>query len=241
MMKKLFEKDEVLFAILWIVVYVIGFSNADMISENIGMPKVITVCFGLVMSLILYHFIRKNKLSDYLGLTGFKGNMRDYIYFIPLILISSVNLWNGLTLNYSVLTSVLSVISMCFVGFLEEVIFRGFLFKGMCRSNVKSAIIVSSITFGMGHIVNVFMGAPLFETMLQLIYASAVGFCFTAIFYVGGSILPCILSHAIVNALSIFAVQPSDAMQIMIAVIQTVISVSYGIWLLRSGRKLKSE
>lgn len=85
------------------------------------------------------------------------------------------------------------------------------------------------------------MGAPLFETMLQLIYASAVGFCFTAIFYVGGSILPCILSHAIVNALSIFAVQPSDAMQIMIAVIQTVISVSYGIWLLRSGRKLKSE
>lgn len=240
-MKKIFEKDEVIFAILWIVIYVVGFSNADMISENIGMPKMLTVCFGLIMSMILYQFIRKNELSDYFGLTGFKGNMRDYIYFIPLILISSVNLWNGLTLNYSVLTSVLSVISMCFVGFLEEVIFRGFLFKGMCRSDVKSAIIVSSLTFGMGHIVNVFMGAPLFETMLQLIYASAVGFCFTVIFYVGGSILPCILSHAVVNSLSIFAVEPSNEMQIIIAAAQTVISVSYGIWLLRSGRKLKSE
>ena len=32
-MKKLFDKDEIWFAILWIVIYVVGFANADAISE----------------------------------------------------------------------------------------------------------------------------------------------------------------------------------------------------------------
>lgn len=168
-MEKLFKKDETLFAILWIVIYVIGFSNADMISETIGMPKAITACFGLVLSVLLFTFIRKNLLFEYFGLCGFKGSLQDFLYFIPLVLISSVNLWNGLTLHYDIPTSILNVVSMCFVGFLEEVIFRGFLFKSMCRSNLRFAIIVSSLTFGMGHIVNLLLGEPLFDTLLQLL------------------------------------------------------------------------
>lgn len=231
-MKKLFEKDEVLFAVLWIVIYVVGFSNADSISEAMGMPKLLTACFGLVLSTVLYLFIRKNHLQQYWGLCPFKGNLRSFLYFVPLILISSVNLWCGLRWNYSVTTSLLNVISMCFVGFLEEVIFRGLLFKGMCRSNVKTAILISSLTFGMGHIVNLLLGEPLLGTMLQLVYASAIGFCYTAIFHAGGSILPCILSHAVVNSLSTFAVEPTNAVQILIAVVQTVLSTTYGIWLL---------
>ena len=42
-MKKLFEKDETWFAIVWIIIYVLGFSNADAISDSIGIPKLLTV------------------------------------------------------------------------------------------------------------------------------------------------------------------------------------------------------
>lgn len=240
-MKKIFEKDEVLFAVLWIVLYVVGFSNADAISESMGMPKVLTVCVGLVLSVCLYAFIRKNQLFTYFGLCRFKGSVRSVLYFIPLAVITSVNLWNGMTMNYSIMTSVLNVVSMCFVGFLEEVIFRGLLFKGMCKSNVKTAIIVSSLTFGMGHIVNLLLGAPLLNTLLQLVYASAIGFCYTAIFHVGGSILPCILSHALINSLSTFGVEPSDKGHMIIAAVQTVVSVAYGVWLLYADRKAKEN
>lgn len=236
-MEKLFKKDETLFAILWIVIYVIGFSNADIISETIGMPKAITACFGLVLSALLFIFIRKNLLFEYFGLCGFRGSLQDFLYFIPLVLISSVNLWNGLTLHYDIPTSILNVVSMCFVGFLEEVIFRGFLFKSMCRSNLRFAIIVSSLTFGMGHIVNLLLGEPLFDTLLQLVYASAIGFCYTSIFLVGKSILPCIISHALVNSLSTFAVEPSNEEHIFTTVFITALSVGYGIWLLYFGHK----
>jgi membrane protease YdiL (CAAX protease family) len=107
----------------------------------------------------------------------------------------------------------------------------------MCRSNVKTAILVSSLTFGMGHIVNLLLGAPLLDTLLQLVYASAIGFCYTAIFCAGGSIVPCILSHAFVNSTSVFAVEPSGTMHILITILQTVFSVSYGLWLLRGMRE----
>lgn len=232
-MKKLFEKDEIWFAVLWIIIYVIGFANADSISESLGIPKILTVLYGLILSVILLSFIRKQKLWEYYGLCSFNGNYRLFLYFIPLILISSVNLWNGLTMNYDITTSIFYVISMCFVGLLEELIFRGFLFKGMCRTDIKSAILISSVTFGAGHIINLLLGAPILDTLLQIIYASAIGFTYTAIFYKGGSLIPCIVSHACINSMSAFAVSFSAQGQILVAIIQTILGISYGIWLLR--------
>lgn len=40
------------------------------------------------------------------------------------------------------------------IGFLEEIIFRGILYKSIEKDNKKLAIIISSVTFGIGHIVN---------------------------------------------------------------------------------------
>ena len=231
-MKKLFQKDEVWFAVVWILIYVLGFGNADSLSETLGTPKLLTVVVGLALTLILWIFIRKNKLARYWGLCKFRGNAKGFLWFAPLILLSTVNFWNGVTLNTSPLETLLYILSMCFVGILEEVIFRGMLFNGMCKNNVKAAIIVSSLTFGAGHIVNLFLGEPVFDTALQLVYASAIGFCYTAVFYSGGSILPCIASHIFVNATSVFAIEPTNRVQLLIAAVETVLGVCYGIWLL---------
>ncbi len=234
-MKKLFDKDEVWFAVAWIVIYVVGFSNADALSESIGIPKLLTVLFGLILSVVLYGFVRKHDLSGYLGLCPVAGMPRNLLHFLPLIVISSVNFWNGVTLNCAPAETVLYILSMCCVGFLEEVIFRGLLFKGMCKTNVTSAILVSSLTFGMGHVVNLLLGAPLLDTVLQLIYASAIGFCYTAIFLRFGSIVPCILSHALVNSTSVFALEPTGKGQIITAGVQTLLSTVYGLWLLKKS------
>ena len=232
-MKKLFQKDQVWFAVLWIVLYVVGFSNADSLSEAIEIPKLLTVPVGLILAAVLYGFIRKNRLQQYYGLCPFRGSFRSFLYLIPLTVISSVNFWYGVAIQRPLPEILLYILSMCLVGFLEEVIFRGLLFKGMCKSNVTSAIIVSSVTFGMGHIVNLLLGEPLLDTLLQLVYASAMGFCYTAIFHTCGSILPCIVSHAFVNSTSIFAIAPTDRQRILTAVIQTLLSLGYGLWLLR--------
>ena len=237
-MKKLWEKDEVTFAVLWIVVYVAGFGTADSLSEAVGLPKVFTVLLGLVLSGVLYGFVCKHQLADYYGLKPFVGSGRRMLYFMPLILLSCVNLWGGVTLTVPAGEAALYVISMICVAFLEEVIFRGLLFRGMCRSGVKAAVIVSSLTFGVGHIVNLLLGAPLLDTLLQLVYASAIGFCYTAVVYTGGSLIPCILSHAVVNSTSVLTVEPSGSGQVLLAAVQTVLSGGYGLWLWRHRHQI---
>jgi len=92
------------------------------------------------------------------------------------------------------------------VGFLEEIIFRGFLFKMMAKDNIKSAIIVSSLTFGIGHIVNLLNGASFIPTLIQICYAVSFGFLFVTILIKGKSLWPCIIAHIVINSLGIFSV-----------------------------------
>ncbi len=235
-MRKLFAKSEIWFAVMWIIIHMVGFSTADSISESIGIPKLVTAVFAPILSAVLFCFVKKNDLMQYFGLCKLEGGSRRFLYFLPLLLISSVNFWNGVSCKAPVLEVILFIISMICVGFLEELIFRGFLFKAMCRDNVKTAIIVSSLTFGFGHIVNLLRGADLAENLCQLIYASAIGFCFTVLFYVGKSIISCIIVHAVVNSTSMFVVERSMTEGIISTVIITVVSVAYGVYLLQTNR-----
>lgn len=232
-MKKLYEKSELAFSLAWIIAYVVLFSVADHFSDSLGFKKVITAPVSVFWALSLFLWIRKHNLSEKYGLCPFKGNWKHYLYFVPLILIMTTNLWNGVTMNFSAAESALYILSMFCVGFIEEVIFRGLLFKAICESSLKKAILISSITFGIGHIVNLLNGADVLPTLLQICYAVAIGFLFTIIFYKGKSLLPCIITHSIINSLSVFSVQGSQMFQITTAAALCIISVGYALWLLK--------
>ena len=232
-MKKLYEKSELMFSLAWIIGYVVLFSVADYFSNSLGFKKIITAPVSVFLALFLFAWIRKHNLSEKYGLCSFKGNWKNYLYFVPLLLIMTTNLWNGVTMNVSAVETVLHILSMLCVGFLEEVIFRGLLFKAICESNVKRAILISSVTFGIGHIVNLLNGADVLSTLLQICYATAIGFLFTIIFYKGKSLLPCIITHGIVNSLSVFSVQGSRMFDIATAAALCVVSVGYALWILK--------
>lgn len=237
-MYRLYKKNELNFSLVWIIAYVVLFSVADNLSGSLGFEKIVTAPVCIVFVLFIFGFIKKYNLSEYYGLRSFKGNLKNYLYFIPLGLIISVNLWNGIAINVSAFEIVLFILSMLCVGFIEEIIFRGFLFKAMCKDNIKSAIFVSSITFGMGHIVNLLNGRNFVPTLLQICYATAIGFLFTIIFYTGKSLWPCIITHGVHNSLSIFAIKDFSLMvEIISAVILCVISFIYALWILKKVEK----
>ncbi|MDE6846743.1 MAG: CPBP family intramembrane metalloprotease [Lachnospiraceae bacterium] len=236
-MKKLYEKNELTFSLIWIVAYVVLFSVADNISLGLGTAKIITVPVCLLMTIFLAVWIAKNGLREKYGLCRIKGGCRRYLYFMPLAVIASTNLWRGVSLHLSIFETVLYIISMICVGFIEEVIFRGFLFQALCKENVKQAIAISSITFGIGHIVNLLNGAELIPTLLQICYAIAIGFLFTAIFYQSKSLVPCIVTHSLVNSLSAIAGESTEALNIITAIILTIVSISYALWLLSDRAK----
>ncbi len=232
-MKKLYEKSELTFSLVWIIAYVVLFSVADDFSNSLGFKKIITAPVSVFLALFLFAWVRKHNLSEKYGLCSFNGNWKNYLYFVPLLLIMTTNLWNGVKMNVSAVETVLHILSMLCVGFLEEVIFRGLLFKAICESNVKQAILISSVTFGIGHIVNLLNGADVLPTLLQICYATAIGFLFTIIFYKGKSLVPCIITHGIVNSLSVFSVQGSRMFDITTAAALCVVSVGYALWILK--------
>ena len=229
-MTKLYQKSEISFAILWIVVYVVLSGIADQLSEAAGVMKSVTAALHIAMSLVLIFWIRKNDLGRKYGFCRSAVPVKRFLYYLPLILIASSAFWGGVKMQYGFPEAVMYIISMCCVGFLEEVIFRGLLFRAMEKDNLKSAIIVSSLTFGIGHIVNLFNGSgrDLTLTLIQIVFAVMVGFVLVWIFYHGKSLVPCILFHSANNAFKVFAAEGNLSPQSEIIINLVVIVVVLG-------------
>ena len=202
-MKKIFEKHETLFCILLIVAYILVNSYSI---QNFGIEDYRSVIVNTIFSIALIVLMIILKRISYYGLKKV-ANFKAYLYFIPLLLIASVNLWNGININNSVSEIIFYILTMINVGFIEEIIFRGFLFKMMAKDNVKTAITVSAITFGIGHIINLLNGADLIPTLMQICYAISIGYLFVIIFHKSKSLIPCIITHCLVNSLSIFNIE----------------------------------
>lgn len=116
------------------------------------------------------------------------------------------------------------------VGFIGKILFRGFLFKAIEKESVKKAIIISTLTFGIGHIVNLFNGQDTLNTIVQIIYALSLGYLFVMIFYKSNSLVQCIITHSLINSLSIIGTH-NDI--VVVALILTIISTLYAVYLKR--------
>ena len=234
-LKKLYEKSEIWFAVAWIIAYCLLMSLGDSISAQIDIDKSVTLVIGILLSAILLHFLKKNGLWTQYGFSAPKATAKSMLFYAPIIIMLSANLWYGVTLHYGALETVLYILAMLCVGFLEEVIFRGLLFEAIKKESVTSAILVSSITFGIGHIINLIngSGAQLLPNLLQVVYATAAGFMFVMMYYRSKSIIICIAAHGIFNAISVFANEAAatDETRILSAIFLTVVTGSYALYL----------
>lgn len=180
-MKKLFEKHETTMCILLIVLYVVINSYC---LQNFGTTDYRSSVINTIFSVVLLLLMIILKRTSYYGLSRIR-EFKRYLYFIPLLLIISVNLWGGIHINNTADEILFHIITMINVGFMEEIIFRGFLFK-----------------------------------MMELV----------VIFYKSKSLIPCIITHALVNALSIFSVE-NEILSYISSVFLIVVSVIYAVYI----------
>ncbi len=257
-MKKLYEKNEVYFALVWIGLYVVVMNIAlqvcggfdDLAGKTVGQMLVPVVCI-LLLAVLSTVWIIRNGLTEKFGLCRFKGSLKTFLWFIPLIIMSCTNLKNGLALTTPLAVTLLMMVNKAVAGYVEEIIFRGFLFRAMAKENLKSAIIVSAVTFGVGHIVNLANTADTVGVLLQVCYAIVIGFLYTVIVYKGGSLWPCIASHMFVNGSSVFALEQGPftdlvhgvfgegspvLIQACSAVLIIVVSGGYALWLWKKAK-----
>ena len=240
MLEKLYKRSEVWFAVVFIIVYVVGNSFLIQASESAGMEMLYTIPYNLVLLGIMFGFMGKNRLFGYYGIDKVKCKANKLMYYVPLAVIATVNIWFGVCFKMDMLATAVYFAAMIITGIVEEMLFRGLLFKAMSKSNVRSAIIVTSITFGIGHIVNLVNGnsADYVETICQIFYAVAIGFLLAAVLYVGESLLPCIIAHSMLNALSSFSNEAViNKIQIPVSVILCVISAASAVLIFRNANR----
>ena len=205
--------------------------------EPLGVTFLTTIVF-VVLTACLFLWVMRNGLAEKYGLFLPRYRLLRAWLFIPLMLVCVYKIVFSPALRFSAAESILFVISMLCVGFLEEIIFRGFLFRAIAKENLTRAVIISSVTFGIGHIVNLLTGQNLLDTIGQIIFAVFAGFALVVLFHKGKSLVPCIVFHSVFNALSVVSNDealyralggPVLTTVIMIAVSAVVLG-GYSVW-----------
>ena len=80
------------------------------------------------------------------------------------------------------------------------------------------------------------------ETICQIFYAVAIGFLLAAVLYVGKSIIPCIITHSMLNALSTFLNEPvMDKILIPFSIVLCVVSAVSAILIFRNVTRESRE
>ena len=200
-MRKLYEERGILFAVLWIAAYCLVMTP---IRGSFGWDSVWMLLALFSFAAGITAFVRMNHLEEKLGLAGWPKDTKRFLYFLPMWVLATGNLWDGFAPSFHGLPLLIAVLSMVLVGYVEEMLFRGFLFRALLSKDRPAvAIVVSSVTFGMGHIVNLLAGQASLETLAQIVFAVSWGFILTMVYYRSGSLLPCILAHAMIDVFSL--------------------------------------
>ncbi len=200
-MKKIQETKPIWHAVIWIIIYVGIINVAGIIGESTKIGDIATSILLIVLSLILLVYLKVNKSFEFYGFKKLKKeDLKRTLFYIPLVLFAFIQYIKGINYELGVTQIVNGCILMICVGFIEELIFRGFLYQGILKkSGVKRAIIISGITFGFGHIVNLLSGYSTQDQIIQILGAVVIGIVLAYCVAITKSIIPGIIFHILFN------------------------------------------
>ena len=145
---------------IWVFMYILLVNVGDLISENIGIDNSATSVLLIVLSVALLIYIKKNDWFNYYGIRRpDKADFKKSLFYVPLVIMALIQYFKGINSELGFQGIGLGIVLMICVGWIEEILFRGFLYQGILKkSGLVRAVIISGITFGIGHIVNLMRG-----------------------------------------------------------------------------------
>jgi membrane protease YdiL (CAAX protease family) len=147
-------------------------------------------------------------LLTYLGWwreTGFvrPTSWRILVPYLPLaFLMLAIKIFDVVTVGIHVIDLKLILLGLAVYlagGFMEEAIFRGLLLRILLSGGLMRAALLSSMLFALAHLLNLFMGANLNATILQVAVAFLAGMVFTAPLAITRNIWPLVIIHGLGN------------------------------------------
>ncbi|GEQ06628.1 CPBP family intramembrane metalloprotease [Staphylococcus gallinarum] len=162
-------------------------------------------CF--VVCMIIIYIKRKHRLEL------FQFNLTNFIYglwlgsFVFIIII--LNIVTHLEMIKSIDFTVATIFLLCAynitIGVFEELIYRGLIFNAFLENNRPIyAAWMSSIIFGIVHLLNLTHNPDYVGAVTQVIYAIFLGMLFAAIYYVTQNLWSVIILHSMLDISSGF-------------------------------------
>lgn len=233
------HKAKISSAILWIIVYLVGSAIFKTLSCLLNMPDLGVPVYRIIFVLVLLIYMQKMNALSYYGIRSLKElDFNALFYCIPFGLVVIAN-WIGCEVSFSWWDLLFTIDALC-IGFNEEILFRGFVFKALQEKSKVFAIVVSSCAFGFIHIVNLIGGADVIITLMQIISSCLAGFVFSAFFYRTNNLIPCILCHGLFDVASVFSTKDTNEIFRM-WVFTGIIELAYGIYLLRLDKRTANQ
>lgn len=234
-MKRLQENKPICHAVIWILAYIVTVNIGDNISAILGIKNLATAALLIAFSTVLLFYLKKNKWFTLYGFSQMKKpDLRKTLYYIPLILTIFTHYFRGIDRGLGYKGFFLAIVLMICVGFIEELVFRGFLYQGILKkSGVKRAVLISGITFAVGHIVNLIRGYTTADQINQIIIGVFIGITLALLVALTNNIIPCILYHMLFNISGTITLSDLKLETYMV-IITAIICTLYSVYLMRA-------
>ncbi len=193
------QRRPMLFVVLLLLVVLVTYLIAGTITHAFKLPTLATYVIGngvlaLIAMLLLsrLHWWRE---------AGFRLPAKPhYLWFftVPCLPIILNIAFSGV--SYPGIGRLLLFLAIALlVGFVEETYFRGMMLRALRMRGPWQAVIISSLFFGILHLLNVAAGANLAATLLQVVYTVAFGLMYAALALRTQTILPLIVTHGLTD------------------------------------------
>ncbi|ADY13416.1 CPBP family intramembrane glutamic endopeptidase [Sphaerochaeta globosa] len=234
-MNRSLEGKPIAHAIFWIVLYIVIVNIGDALVGVSGITNLATSLLLTAFSTVLYRYSKKHFQP---GFGSFcRADAKKALYYLPLIALAVLAYLGGIDTSLSPVDILVAILLMVNVGFLEEVLFRGYLLTAIAsKKGNRRAILISGITFGFGHIVNLLRGYDASELATQIAGAIAIGLVLALLVVITKNLIPGILFHILFNIGGSITVQESSSETLLLLSI-IVISVLYLLVLFRQFPK----
>jgi membrane protease YdiL (CAAX protease family) len=218
------------------------------------LPFEVALALSVLGGVWLFGWWRECRFTTPLRPGGLKFLAFPYLFagLLLLLVALAVKSESGVELRdaapLSLIASLIAVTLL--IGLFEETLFRGVFFHGIeARRGLASALIGSSVAFGLMHYVNWVGGQPFLITSGQVAHAVAAGFMYAALMLRIGSIWPVILFHgfwdatvALIGTLGAQLPDAADASQasaIFVVAGLAGFELAYGLFVLWSARRIR--
>lgn len=201
--------------------------------SNLELEGIANITLTLMAVLLL-------SLMGWWRVVGFRrpAKSSDLLYFMVPLLPVAISLLAGLEITSVLLIQVLAITLL--VGFSEEAIFRGLMLNALKAQSVWKAAIITALLFGLSHSLNLLSGQNVVNTLVQIFYALAVGFAFSAVVLKTGILWPLVIAHFLIDFTAMLGKADfSPVWNIILGVGIAIVFANYGVFVMLQNRKAK--